>query len=471
MILLCNPPFENFSDEEKAAATKQQQKLASTKAAEVLARTLPALPDGAVIGIVMPQSFLHARNAKKIRELLASEFEIAEITLFPDKVFSFSSAESAVIIARKTANGPRPGSTILYRRVRERDMPRFRKDCVATTDREIQQSRFSAADGWRMLVPEMEMVWQSCRELPTLGESCELGQGWAYHGSMLPPGSATYSEENFDGGVRGFVHFDAKELHARPTEYWMSLDRRVVQWYRTGKPPNRPQVLLNYASVNRGPWRLRALLDDSGHAVTSRFITVRPFDTECPTLYWWALLNSPFANAFAYARLGKRDNLVGEMRKMPVPRAKTTERENVVAAAKAYLSSVKKANSRSALLSLDAAVLNLYRLPPQAERELLDLFAGWRRPGVPCILDRYFPEGTPATPFGLTTYIRAVEDWDATNERRVKLIHREISRTITKDETEELVALQDLADKRVLLLAPPFELPIPESAYTPKTAQ
>ena len=49
--------------------------------------------------------------------------------------------------------------------------------------------------------------------------------------------------------------------------------------------------------------------------------------------------------------------------------------------------------ARWALLNIDAEVLHLYDLPPRLERELLDLFAGHQRAGVPFSFDRYYPEG------------------------------------------------------------------------------
>jgi hypothetical protein len=48
--------------------------------------------------------------------------------------------------------------------------------------------------------------------------------------------------------------------------------------------------------------------------------------------------------------------------------------------------------AKSTLMRLDAEVLRLYDLPPRLERELLDLFAGHQRPGVPFSFKRYFPE-------------------------------------------------------------------------------
>lgn len=53
---------------------------------------------------------------------------------------------------------------------------------------------------------------------------------------------------------------------------------------------------------------------------------------------------------------------------------------------------------RQALLRVDAELLTAYDLPPKVERELLDYFAGHRRPG-PVEFHRYYPEDfRPALP-------------------------------------------------------------------------
>ena len=89
------------------------------KTAEMLSRVLPGLPAGAVIGLVVPQGFLHSKNSTSVRKLLTTEFELQEICLFPDKVFTFGDSESAVLIARKNAD-VKSSATVRYRRVRER---------------------------------------------------------------------------------------------------------------------------------------------------------------------------------------------------------------------------------------------------------------------------------------------------------------------------------------------------------------
>jgi hypothetical protein len=57
------------------------------------------------------------------------------------------------------------------------------------------------------------------------------------------------------------------------------------------------------------------------------------------------------------------------------------------------------------MVQIDAEVLSAYDLPPRLERELLDYFTGYERPG-PVRFDRYFPSDfRPAIP--LRDYISA----------------------------------------------------------------
>src|SRR6266481_5831260 len=135
-ILLANPPFENLK-----ANYRNSDVRFLNKSAELLWRTLPQLPVGGVFGVVVPQTILHSDNACDLRDFLVRNYELMEMTLFPDKVFTFSDAESAIIIGRRK---PAPSThTVRYRRIRERDLPLFRCDPSSVSAREILQSRFS----------------------------------------------------------------------------------------------------------------------------------------------------------------------------------------------------------------------------------------------------------------------------------------------------------------------------------------
>lgn len=463
-ILLANPPFENFSVEEKQRYKQRGVQLAYiNKTAEVLGRTLSHLPNGGVFGVVVPQGLLHSSNATALRELLATKFQVLEICLFPDKVFTFSDMESAVIIGRRGKEKLIAGNTLSYRRVREHDFPRFKLDYAVTSKRSLGQSRFTDADGWNMQIPDLDMVWDWCRRYGKLGDVADIGQGLIYKSRELPAGAVTYSERKFPGAVRGFVHFDrGLLLHELPKGQWMNLDPSVIRRKVHGTVTGSSQVLLNYARVSRGPWRLKALIDSEGHAVTSRFIVIRPRTQKFPLEFLWAVSNSPLANAFAYTHLGKRDNLVGRIRHMPLPQPSKTDVSRIVAAARAFLKVVSPKvlgpqlspeTIRQRLLRMDAEVLRLYNLPPELERQVLDLFSGYQRSGVEISFESYYPQHFKEG-ISLNEFLAITEDWQSTNERRGELIQKKVARTISPDERAELESLQRLTTILQRLIAP-----------------
>jgi len=449
-ILLANPPFENFTPEERQSYRDQGSEVRFlNKAAETLWRTLPQLPAGAVFGVVLPQTVLHSDNARDLREFLVREYELREICLFPDKVFSFSDAESAVLVGRhKSVAGQ---NQVRYRRVRERELQPFRSEYAASTTRSVPQSRFSRDETFSLRLPDLEEVWNACADNPRLADVATVGQGLTYQGRHLPSGSTTYSEEEFSGSHLGFVLFDrGLQLHQLPKPYWMNLDPSVIFRARSGTTVGTPQLLLNYARVSRGPWRLKALIDKKGHPGTSRFIPVRPRTSLYSLETLWALLNSPVANAYAFSHLGKRDNIVGDIRTIPVP--KVSSFGAVDRAATAYLEAAwsgrDSATLRKLLLQVDCEVLKLYSLPLELEQSLLALFAGRERVGVPFSQNGYLPKKLGHS-MRLSDFLQLEEDWSVTNRERGRLIDKSIAGTLRPEERVRLDALQAYADYHI----------------------
>jgi hypothetical protein len=454
-ILLANPPFGDFTPQEQQRYRDQASAVRFVnKSAEMLWRTLPHLPEGGVFGVVLPQSVLHSDNARDLREFLSSECELREICLFPDKVFSFSDAESAILVGRRKTPGSQ--NEVRYRRIRERELDRFRSDYTASTTRTVRQSRFSADSSYSLRLPELEEVWSACADNPKLSKVASVGQGLTYRGADLPSGSTTYSDDYLAGGNRGFVHFSrGLQLHELPKRFWMNLDPAVIRRPMSGTTVGSPQVLLNYAPTSRGPWRLKALIDKEGHPVTSRFIPVRPTTSSYSLETLWALLNSPIANAYAYSYLGKRDNIVGDIRKIPIP--KTRSFEGVERAANEYLaaasSETASANLERLLLRVDSEVLKLYSLPLDLEQRVLGLFSDWKRVGVPFKQTRYLPKELEGR-LRFFDFLQFEEDWSITNRERGMLIDKNISGRLNAEERTRLDALQAYTDYHIERVAP-----------------
>lgn|SRR5215813_5452588 len=270
--------------------------------------------------------------------------------------------------------------------------------------------------------------------------------------------------------VKGFARLHRRlQTHQLPEEMWLNLDPAVIRRPGHGVEIGTPQVLLNYAPVSRGPWRLKAFIDQEGHPVTSRFLVIRPKDSVWPLEALWAICNSPFANAYSYAFSGKRDVLAGLMRELPVPDINAKNMDPLLKAVDAYWKAVHDqqdvifASTNSDELKtlqwrIDAEALRLYNLPPDLERQLLDLFTGIERRGVPFKQTDYIPKGFSDIST-LSELLAVTADWRQTNERRAQLILKEVKKTISPAENRELDYLQNLADARISLLAP---LPIKE---------
>ena len=260
-----------------------------------------------------------------------------------------------------------------------------------------------------MRVPELEEVWSWCDSLGHLRDLAHVGKGLDFinEEERKDRGLVAHSTRRFRGAVRGFKNVRRDlQIHELPERLWLNIDADVVKTERTGSSVGVPQVLLNYARVSRGPWRLKAVIDRDGHAVTSRFLTVRPRHDSTPLEFLWAMCNSPVANAYMYTHSMKRDNLTGTVRDVPVPSVSAIDMARVAEAVHAYLNAVGSPFeafgtltpghiARQLLLRVDAEVLRLYDLPPRLERQMLDLFAGAKgcRLGVPFAFDRYYPEG------------------------------------------------------------------------------
>ncbi len=467
-IILANPPFANFSLSERDLLPSHDARGPHVnKAAEILHRIAANMQPGAVFGVVLPQGLLHSKDGASLRNLLTEDFEINEICLLPDKVFA-SDMESVVILGRRSQREKQNRGPILYRRVREPNIEDFRRSYEATHESHVQVSRFSDTNRWSFFVPELEEVWESCRDLPKLSSIAGVGKGFEFLSKSrptFPEGSITESNTPHKGLIEGFARLHRKiQTHQQPEKIWLNLDPQVIGNSRHGTTTEIPQVLLNYAPVSRGPWRLKAFLDREGHPISSRFLVIRPHDKRWSIEALWGLCNSPFANAYSYTFSTKRHVLVGVMRDMPIPDIDSVDVTPLLEAVNAYLKVAPTqeagsipSNTLDKLKTLhwriDAEVLRLYGLPPHLERQLLDLFSGVERRGVPFEQQEYFPQGFTEI-LRLNELLAITADWEQTNTRRFQLIEKKVKRKIRANEKSELDYLQQLTDARIELLAP-----------------
>lgn len=474
-IILANPSFENFSPDERRSLDPNNTSLNFVnKAAEMLWRVVTNMRAGSVFGVVLPQRLLDSKEASPLRQFIAKNFEIGEICLFPDKVFTFSGAESAVLFGRRLQPGKRSCGLIPYRRVREKGMDEFKREYQANQDKKIRVDRISEINDWSFFVPDLEEVWEYCKTLPKFGDIAYIGKGFDFRSPedpKFPPGAITESKEKAEGLIEGYARlYKHIRTHKLPTAIWMNMDTQVIKTARLGTMTGIPQVLMNYFPVSRGPWRLKAFIDKIGHPVTSGLIIIRPKRSEWTLETLWAICNSPFANAYAFAFSSKRNIQIGNIANIPVPNITSKgDLTDLQKAVEAYLKATRKMESLFVMpyaldelkylhWQIDAEVLRLYGLTPDLERQIMSLFSGEKRRGVPFDQIEYLPESF-TYPITLRDLLAITIDWDKANKRRAILIHKKVDKEISSDEIQELNNLQRLADLRIHLLAP---LPLSE---------
>jgi type I restriction-modification system DNA methylase subunit len=408
-ILLCNPPFEDFTPEEQRIYKRAGQKINSfNKAAEMLWRTLPYMREGSVFGVILPRGFLDKQNIANLRKMIVNDFEIQQICHLPKGVFRHANHESVVLCGRRASYADRKKhiglNRVLYRRVPKSMLLRFCKNYEAK-DQYVQQSQFTATPTVELRVIELSDIWEYCRMYyPRLGSVVEGGKGLEYKGRYLSEGAKTYDKKKFAGSVRGYALFnDDIKLHGLPDEYWMNLSKDVIRRPLWGTETGKAQIIMNYAPVSEEPWRLKALVDSKGWPTTSRFLIFRPKNSNWSLKVLWAILNSPLANAFIYAHTTDRDIAKGTAKEIPIPQCSESAIEKLNDLVSEYFGLMTKWDSGFAddildkakhlLLSIDAEVMRLYDLPPKMEKRILDLFQGVRRKGVDFKFEGYYPEG------------------------------------------------------------------------------
>lgn len=401
-IVLANPPFERFKSAEKQYYAKSgRPPETATKAMEMLSRIVPNLPVGAVLGVVLPIGALHGKEGKTTRKLLLERYEVLEICHLPKNAFTYSRHETAMLICRRTTENISTLTNVHYNRVKAAEIDAFRRSHLVRHSETVPRQALGQPPDYTLQWRELESVWRYCSNYLRFGSLARVGEGFSFvartrraENAVRPGGKAGAGYVTaYLGGI------SETPIFGQPQEKLCRDGIDVIRVRRSAATPGIPQVLLNHAHLGM-PWLVRAILDPAGHVVNNNFLVVRP-RSELPLEYFWAILNSPFANAFAYTSRTARHVLAGTIEKMPIPDASRGEINAVVQAAKAYLAVAKSSGEpmpgapdemavKDALLRMDAEVLRLYDLPPRLERQVLDIFSGKKRLGVGCKFEGYF---------------------------------------------------------------------------------
>ncbi|RJQ22632.1 MAG: hypothetical protein C4560_02270 [Nitrospiraceae bacterium] len=380
MILIANPPFEKIKINDKAVP----------KPLEFLRRSLPNLPEGALIGLVLPRSFLDSTAYKEERKFLLNNFEINAITTLPDKIFLYSEAETAIVSARKRE--PQKSRNFPYTEVRSEHREAFKTKSAFTWRDKAPQSYFYGTKENRLIVPFLKEVWDRIGSYPILREVALIKTGIRYKSNV--PENLLVQDSEFPDSRRGILNVTPGfyQYIAIDTVY-MSTKKEHMQSTAIKCPWDISKVILPAARMSRGRWRFAGAIDTQKRVFSRRFYGAWP-KSSISVYTLAAILNSPVAQAFIYCNVSEKDILIKTYEDIPVPKIEDLQKNEAIIAnrVRRYLAELKSAPRQAykTLLEIDAEILKLYHLPPKLERQLLDIFWGQMR-RVPFEFKGYIP--------------------------------------------------------------------------------
>ena len=393
-IVLCNPPFEAFSADER----ERYQDLSSfSQPAEVLHRVLTRPPK--LLGFVLPKVFLGGRSYRELRSRLGGIYSSIETLSLPDRVFQHSDADTVLLICAGSRDGP---VHLKSGEVHKSDLESFYVTHRPSYEREEHVDEPERQFAHSMWLPPLQEAWAATAKMRRLSQVSDIHRGIEYNRRLRGNEELFVSDKaqagfvpgmhRVRGGTEPFVVLKADYLNLSP-------DIMGTNAYRL--PWHRPKLVVNASRRTRGAWRIAASQDDVGLVCYQNFHGIWP-TAELSLEVLAAVLNGPLANAFVSTREPSRHLRVGTLREIPIPEIDQAQQQVISSLVQQYcdaralwlagrLETGESYDRCSQLLqSIDAEVLRAYDLSPRIERALLDWFSGHVRPG-PVRFTEYFP--------------------------------------------------------------------------------
>ena len=393
-IVLCNPPFEKFSQDERM---RYHDLFSAWKPAEILHRVLQQPPD--LLGFVLPRVFLTGRGYRKLRSRLGSTYSSIEVLALPDRVFQRSDSEAVLLLASGRSNG---SVHLKAAEVHKRDLNDFytfrRTSYEGEADVEDAATEFART----MWLPQLSELWQAMAGMNRLGDLSSIHCGIQYNLPLRTNKSRLIASDELPGFMPG-VHKvrDTVEPFVVTKTIFLNVSPNFMRTPAYKFPWFKPKLIVNANQQSRGPWKISASLDNIGRVCYQNFHGIWPGNTHSLEVLT-AVLNGPVANAFVATREAKRHVHVQTLKDIPVPDFNQTQQQIIASMVRQYAEArhlwlsgqlaEDEAHERCSQLlrSIDAEVLRAYDLPPRIERMLLDYFAGHPRLG-PVDFTEYFP--------------------------------------------------------------------------------
>jgi hypothetical protein len=374
-VVLCNPPFEIFSEQERTLYP-QVAAVSGARAEAVLGLTLRVAPRA--IGFVLPRAFLMDRAYRNQRREVERLYREIELVSLPDGIFKVSQVETALLIARDLRQ---PSEPQIVRSSEVDDADRRSFVFTGLPSRQRKEVRSATEVGVTPLwIPPLGPLWRRLTQMPRIGDFVKGHWGLRWNdGRQSKAGSDQPGPNRAEGLLGASDH--RQFVHGLTT--WLDVNPHHL--YGGGNLPwASPKILCNAARLSRSNWRLAAVVDRDGLVASQQFVGLWPSDSSVDIDALAAVLNGPIANAYMADHSTEKRFRIQSLLNVPLPATLPRELGDL---ARTYASLLKQRSTRtnverlSQLLDqIDQIVLGAYDLPPRLVRALLASFTGARRP-------------------------------------------------------------------------------------------
>jgi len=405
-IVLCNPPFENFTSAERNRYGQLVQNV--HKPYEVLRKTLTHPPE--MFGFVLPKSAIVGSRYLDLQDCIVRSYENIETISLPDRVFAFSDQETVLLLASGRNDSARANVRTRSFWVQDNDRQYLLETGQLPEAVSRVVSRSTTERAIRLWNPPLPALWDYLEQYPVMKDMAEIHWGIEWNISLKENREllvSSFQQYGFNKGldtaknkiepyvIKGVVYINVDEKYRRRAAH-------NFPWYK-------PKVIANSRRMSRSPWRIVGYPDSEGLVCHKNFFGIWP-RTEVNIEVLSAIINSPLANATVFSKGYGRDNPVEVLEQIAVPFAEHIDSGKITELVRQYGSlrlQLDQSFHQEAVIQqcirilhkIDALILKAYDLPPKLERGLLEFFRGYKRP-LPFEFPDYFPaDFKPYIPF------------------------------------------------------------------------
>lgn len=197
-VVLCNPPFEDFNQQERNAYQTFTSR-SIHKPIAILTTVLEASPEA--IGFVLPRGFILDCQYDGIRQEIEKNYKMIEVVSLPDRIFQASEVESSLLIAKdRRQDKPSEKTKLISSMVSDADRSTFLSAGKISSQQSDERALNTNTLG-QLWLPELKDLWDYLATYPKLGSIVEIHRGlqWNY------PKSQAGSQERKLGYRKGLL--------------------------------------------------------------------------------------------------------------------------------------------------------------------------------------------------------------------------------------------------------------------------